>query len=159
MRKMIWIGMLTLAVIACGTGADMMGEIMDSGVPDAGAQPTPKPVGKFVGYSSEAHRLNPQNMGGQFNIYAACQADFGATARICTVTDVLGTLDLPAPPPEGDGQNVLSGAWLIANNLDGVPLCWNEGASSITAPYITQQGGFQSDSCTRLRVLACCTVE
>jgi hypothetical protein len=30
---------LVVVAVACGTGADMMGEIMDSGVPDAGAQP------------------------------------------------------------------------------------------------------------------------
>ena len=39
MRKLISIGVLTVAVIACSAGLDTMGEIMDAGIPDAGAQP------------------------------------------------------------------------------------------------------------------------
>ena len=39
MRKLGLVFGLTVVAIACATGADMMGEIMDSGVPDAGAQP------------------------------------------------------------------------------------------------------------------------
>jgi len=38
MRKLGLMVALTLAAIACSTGADMVGEMMDSGVPDAGAQ-------------------------------------------------------------------------------------------------------------------------
>jgi hypothetical protein len=32
---------LTVIAVACGTAGDMVGEMMDSGVPDAGAQDTP----------------------------------------------------------------------------------------------------------------------
>lgn len=39
MRKLILIGAATVAAVACSSGADMIGEILDSGVPDAGAQP------------------------------------------------------------------------------------------------------------------------
>ena len=41
MKKLGWITVLALAAIACSSGADMIGEMMDSGVPDAGAQDTP----------------------------------------------------------------------------------------------------------------------
>jgi hypothetical protein len=53
MRKLILMVGLIVVGIACG---DAVGEMMDSGVPDAGAQPTPTPVGKFVGYTSEGVR-------------------------------------------------------------------------------------------------------
>ena len=152
--------MFAMAVIACSSGADMMSELMDSGVPDAGAQPTPKPVGQFVGYTTEGYFLTPrEGEGGLFNTYAACQADFGSKARICTVTDVLGTLELPAPPPGGDLENnTESGAWLIANNLDQVPSCW--ASDSGTASVLDPLGGiFSSAFCGSRRVLACCTVE
>jgi len=39
MKKLGWATVLALVVIACSTGADVVGEILDSGVPDAGAQP------------------------------------------------------------------------------------------------------------------------
>ncbi len=38
MRKPILMVVLVVVAVACGTGADMMGEILDAGVPDAGAQ-------------------------------------------------------------------------------------------------------------------------
>ena len=161
MRKFMVMAGLVVVAVACSSGADMIGEMLDAGVPDAGAQPTPRPVGKFVGYTSEAYTLDPFSdpSGGIFNTYAACQADFGDSARICTSTDVLGTLDLPAAPPEGDdGQNIQPGAWLIANNLDGVSMCWSGGSGSgRNAPHITPRGGIVSADCRILRVLACCT--
>ncbi len=39
MQRLGWMVALVVIAVACGSGADMMGEIMDSGVPDAGAQP------------------------------------------------------------------------------------------------------------------------
>ena len=39
MRKLILTGALALAALACSSGADIIGEMLDSGVPDAGAQP------------------------------------------------------------------------------------------------------------------------
>ncbi len=39
MRKLVWIVGLTAVAVACGTAGDMVGEMLDSGVPDAGAQP------------------------------------------------------------------------------------------------------------------------
>ena len=39
MQRLGWMVALTVVAVACGTAGDMMGEIMDSGVPDAGAQP------------------------------------------------------------------------------------------------------------------------
>jgi hypothetical protein len=38
MKKLGWMVALVVIAVACGTGADMMGEILDSGVPDADAQ-------------------------------------------------------------------------------------------------------------------------
>ena len=164
MRKFMVMAGLVAVAIACATGADMAG---DSGLPDAGAQPTPKPGGKFVGYTSEAHSLSPfDEGGGLFNIYAACQSDFGTTARICTVTDVLGTPDLPAPPPgksiavahPANPPPVAEGAWLIANNLDRTPGCWGGVGGGPTAYLLTGQGSIvPNQSCSLRRVLACCT--
>ena len=39
MQRLGWMVALVVIAVACSTGVDMMGEIMDSGVPDAGAQP------------------------------------------------------------------------------------------------------------------------
>jgi hypothetical protein len=163
MRKLGTMVGLALVAIACATGGDMVDEMLDSGVPDAGAQPTPKPVGKFVGYTSEGYSLYPSDgEGGLFNTYAACQTDFGNNARICTVTDVLGTIELPAPPPaDYDSDTATSGgAWLIANNLDEVPSCWRGSSSSDSAPVLQASGQINfDDGCGTRRVLACCTVE
>ena len=38
MQRLGWMVVLAAVAVACGTGADMVGEMMDSGVPDAGAQ-------------------------------------------------------------------------------------------------------------------------
>ena len=160
MRKwIVGVGLVVVAV-ACGTGADMVGEMLDGGVPDAGAQPTPTPVGKFVGYTSQGYRLSVVNPGegGLFNTYAACQSDFGATARICTVAEVLGTVDLPAPPPERDPDTPGSGdgAWM-AQTLDQTPSCF--ASSSGSAPYLLPDGRIIGGAgCGEVRVLACCTV-
>lgn len=157
MKKLILVGGLVVVAIACSSGADMLGEILDSGVPDAGAQPGTS--GKFVGYTSEAYRLSTnsslEGVGGLFNTYAACRSDFGATARVCTVTEVLGTADLPPPPPAGDGNTVTDGAWMLAT-LDQAPSCWQ--SSGGNAPVILPNGEFYTDTnCDRWRVLACCT--
>jgi hypothetical protein len=39
MRKLFWMVGLVVVAVACGTAGDMVGEMLDSGVPDAGAQP------------------------------------------------------------------------------------------------------------------------
>jgi hypothetical protein len=39
MQRLGWMVGLTVIAVACGTAGDMAGEILDSGVPDAGAQP------------------------------------------------------------------------------------------------------------------------
>ena len=39
MQRLGWMMALVVAAIACSTGADMVGEMLDAGVPDAGAQP------------------------------------------------------------------------------------------------------------------------
>ncbi len=155
MRKLILMVGLIVVGIACG---DAVGEMMDSGVPDAGAQPTPTPVGKFVGYTSEGYPLSATGggLGGLFNTYAACRSDFGATARICTVAEVLGTVDLPAPPPGSDGVSTQTGAWML-ERLDGIPSCWGP-AGTRSAPYILPVGQILSTSCGNVRVLACCAV-
>jgi hypothetical protein len=51
MRKLVLVGGLVVVAFACGTGADMVGEILDSGVPDAGAQDTPASCNKGEGSS------------------------------------------------------------------------------------------------------------
>jgi len=38
MQRLILIGAIAAVAFACGTGADMIGEMLDAGVPDAGAQ-------------------------------------------------------------------------------------------------------------------------
>jgi hypothetical protein len=136
----------------------MINEILDSGVPDAGAQPTPIPTGKFLGYTSGAYPLAVgDGLGGIFNTYAACQSDFGETARICAIDEVLGTAGLPAAPPEEDG-GTRAGAWLLDSSTT-VSGCWWVGRINPGAPFMTPQGGFDISSCADRRVLACCTVD
>jgi hypothetical protein len=167
MRKLVLMVGLVVVAIACATGADMVGEMMDSGVPDAGAQPG-TPVGEFVGYTSEAHTLGRRtvptsgaNVGGLFDSYAACQADFGASARICTTAEVLGTANLPAAPPVGGpgsgSDDPAEGGWVV-ETLAAVPACWGEDPYNTNGPYLTPRGTFASGRCIVLRVLACCTV-
>ncbi len=157
MRKLFLMVGIVVVAIACSSAGDMIGEILDSGVPDAGAQPTP--AGKFVGYTSEGYRLRPSEPGegGLFNTYAACQLDFGASARICTVPEILATLNLPAPPPVSDGVSTFDGAWVVAT-LDQWPSCFGVGSND-SGPILRPDGALQStDRCGDLRVLACCTV-
>jgi hypothetical protein len=156
MRKLFWMVGLVVVAVACGTAGDMVGEMLDSGVPDAGAQPTPTPVAKFVGYTAEAHPLGrtQEDKGGLFDSYAACRADFGATARICTTAEVLGTADLPAPPPAGSGAT--EGAWFV-ETLNTVPRCWGQDPYNTDSGYLTPSGTFDGGRCYNLRVLACCT--
>ena len=162
MRKVGLVVGLTLAAIACATGADMVSEMMDSGVPDAGAQPGVD--GKFVGYTEEAYSLSPRQdpdtgsdeyvEGGLFFTYAACQSDFGSSARICTVAEVLTTVSLPSPPPEREGDVAESGAWLV-EDLDVVPSCWGGSGSGL---YLSPTGVVDgSSSCSYRRRIACCT--
>ena len=157
MKKLILVVGLVAAAVACGTGADMMGEILDSGVPDAGAQVPGVTTAKFVGYSAGAHQLAPQGrLGGLFNTYAVCQADFGAKARICTIGEVHSTLDLPAPPP-GATDGAQAGAY-VAETLP--PSCWNYDSTNRRGTYVTPDGWVRGGAdCLERRVLACCAFD
>ena len=53
---------LTLIAIACASGADMMGEVLDSGVPDAGAQPGTGEGMRFFGSSTEMVVPKPRGL-------------------------------------------------------------------------------------------------
>jgi hypothetical protein len=149
MKKLGWMVALVVVAVACGSGADMMGEIMDSGVPDAGAQPGTE--GTFVGYSSERLSLSR----GLFAVYAACQADFGASSRICTEAEVLGTLNLPGLPSL-DPNSSNGSAWAV-ETLAVAPSCFRS-VSGSSGTYLGTNGLWASAPCHHERVLACCTV-
>ncbi len=76
MRKLILMVGLVVVAIACGTGADMMGEIMDSGVPDAGAQPGALRVECDIpeGGNSKVALVAASELPGVFNAYLCTEA-------------------------------------------------------------------------------------
>jgi hypothetical protein len=90
MRKLVLTGGLVVVAFACGTGADMMGEILDSGVPDAGAQDTPATCNKGEGSSRWAEF--PMSNPGQTEItvcYAARPENPPGPARKANCTRVI----------------------------------------------------------------------
>ena len=126
MRKLVLIGAIAAVAFACGTGADMVGEILDAGVPDAGAQPGDGTSMQYVGNSTRTfsgRTAYTDGVGvdqvtvqeGRLEYYQACQEDYGPGHRMCTrdeiifdracrqVVDgkrVLGVV--PGKPPGGD---------------------------------------------------------
>jgi hypothetical protein len=147
MKKLGWMVALVVIAVACGSGADMMGEIMDSGVPDAGAQPGTGEGMKLVGYTSEALQGNA----GIFELYAACQSDFGAGHRVCTEEEVVYTTALPAPPTNPAGAEP-GPAWLLRSNA-GLSSCLR---SNDSGPTLTGGGTFSSALCGNFFRAACC---
>ena len=114
MRKFGLMVAVALAAVACATGADMVVEMMDSGVPDAGAQPGTPGDGssmRYVGNSERRFRganraqdadgnLVRDERGqripvGIFELYEACQDTFGAGHRTCTRDEILFTTRIP----------------------------------------------------------------
>jgi len=93
---------LVVVAVACGTAGDMVGEILDSGVPDAGAQPGDGSSMQYVGNSAEAFQWrdsyvveNETIKQGIFTYYAACQDTFGPGHRMCTGDEILYTTKIP----------------------------------------------------------------
>jgi hypothetical protein len=93
MKKVILMGALAVVAIACGSAGEMIGEMLDSGVPDAGAQPGelmvqcdvvdgnfafaevagPELPGPFIAYlCTEAEGGIPNTGGGGENETATC---------------------------------------------------------------------------------------
>jgi hypothetical protein len=151
MRKFGLMVGLALFAIACATGADMVGEMMDSGVPDAGAQPGTGEGMKLVGNSTQT--VTPSE--GLFGIYAACQQTFGAGHRMCTLAEILNTADMPT---------LAAGLSIYQSNL-GVLECggWSQtrtGTSpnvrSLYAPAVDESGKFDQAYCGEAFAVACC---
>jgi hypothetical protein len=63
MQRLGWMVGLTVIAVACGTAGDMAGEMLDSGVPDAGAQPGDCPC--EVGPQGEPGEQGPQGEPGE----------------------------------------------------------------------------------------------
>jgi hypothetical protein len=138
---------LTVAAIACATGADMMGEILDSGVPDAGAEtPGDGTSMQYVGNSTKEFRGDGRDPAdvvlerGFFVGYAACQETFGPGHRTCTQQEILFTTKIP-PPDERT-------AWY------GVP---RPGCDSANIRATVDTAGiFSRDRCAAELTIACC---
>ncbi len=153
MRRVGTIIGLVLVAVACGSGADMMGEILDSGVPDAAAQPCTGESMKFVGSSSG--KVVPAN--GLFATYAACQQTFGAGHRMCTLAEILNTADMPM---------LATGPSIYQADLNSLPCAgWSEtraGTSpnftSLYAPSVDELGKFAPKAayCGNETTVACC---
>jgi len=147
MKKLILMVGLVVVAFACGTGADMMGEIMDSGVPDAGAQPGTGDGMQFVGVSTEAVPAT----GGIFPMYAACNATFGSDHRMCTLAEILNT---PKPPTLLEGQS-----W-YQQDLNSTPCNGYSYAGTNTnplnAPSVNEVGKVYSSRCSNNFTIACC---
>jgi len=138
---------LVVVAVACGTAGDMVGEILDSGVPDAGAQPGTGEGMSFVGVSTEAVRATD----GVFPMYAACRAAFGADHRMCTQAEILNTANLPTLP---EGQS-----WYM-QDLNSTPCGGYARAgtspSFLRLPTVDEVGRLVSQVCSGTHTVACC---
>ena len=105
MRRFIVMVGLVVVGVACGSGADMLGEILDSGVPDAGADPGDGTSMQYVGNSDDTFsgrsagyyddENNVERPEGIFDYYAACQSTFGPGHRMCTLNEIIFTTKIP----------------------------------------------------------------
>jgi hypothetical protein len=150
MKKLGTMVGLALVAIACAGGADMMGEVLDSGVPDAGAQPGDGADMKFVGVTSASFRAYD----GIFPMYTGCVADFGAGHRVCTQAEILNT----TPPPTLPGEN--ERFWFQAD-LTSSPPCggWASNGTSpnfLRAPTVNQAGQLAAQTCSNELPATCC---
>jgi hypothetical protein len=137
---------LAVVAIACATGADMMGEIMDSGVPDAGAEtPGDGTSMQYVGNTSQTFLGDV----GLYPAYAACQSDYGAGNRICTADEIKFTTKLPQ----------LTGGEVAWYSLEGCS-DWTSASSGVNGLLVNSKGnvtGSTGDSrCFQLHPFACC---
>jgi hypothetical protein len=145
MRKLILMAGLIVVGIACG---DAVGEMLDSGVPDAGAQPGDGSSMQYVGNSTKEFRGDGRELvdgslieRGFFVEYAACQETFGPGHRTCTHQEILFTTKIP-PPDERK-------AWY------GVPSAGCDSSGSNRATVDTA-GIFSADRCDAELTIACC---
>jgi len=100
MRKLILMAGLIVVGIACG---DAVGEMLDSGVPDAGAEmPGDGSSMRYVGNSTQTFQgTDAITVDGQrvpqgiYTYYAACQETFGPGHRMCTAEEIIFTTKIP----------------------------------------------------------------
>ena len=141
---------LIVVGIACG---DAVSEMLDSGVPDAGAEtPGDGSSMQYVGNSDETFDSrysidDPDSpgsriSGGFYVTYAACQKKFGPGHRTCTHDEILFTTNLP---PQDDDRE----AWY---GVGPAPTCSND--SRVT---VDTAGLFGSERCGSTDLpIACC---
>jgi hypothetical protein len=139
MRKLILAVGLIVVGIACG---DAVGEILDSGVPDAGAEtPGDGSSMQYVGNTSQTF----QGGVGLYPAYAACQSDYGPGHRICTSDEIKFTTKLPQLTEDAQ-------AWYTLEGCNG----WASSSSSTNGSIVSGTGTFSSGNCQVTRPFACC---
>ena len=135
MKKLILMAGLIVVGIACG---DAVGEMLDSGVPDAGAEmPGDGSSMQYVGNSTEA--FNGQQ--GIYTYYAACQTTFGQGHRMCTGDEIIYTVKIP--------QLSEGYAWYE-------PAAGCSGSSPSTHPVVNEVGTTAINNCGSSLPVACC---
>jgi hypothetical protein len=148
MKKLILVVGLTAVAIACGSAADMMGEIMDAGVPDAGADPGDGSTMKFVGASTGTATCT----NGLFALYAACQETYGADHRMCTLAEIMNTANMP---------NLAEGTSWYAATLTSLPCTGysqnRSGTTTLRAPTVNELVQLSGQAaCGSEMPVACC---
>jgi len=138
---------LVVIAVACGTAGDMVGEILDSGVPDAGAEmPGDGSSMQYVGNSTKTFQgtdtIDNGNVNqGIYTYYAACQETFGSGHRMCTAEEIIFTTKIP--------QLSEGFAW-----YDPLAKC----STTDRRSAVNEVGTFSSERCgfSYLRPIACC---
>jgi len=145
MRKLILMVGLVFVGIACG---DAVSEMLDAGVPDAGAEtPGDGTSMQYVGNSTQTFRGSQYERDedgqriwenqdyvptGNFPLYAACQETFGPGHRICTSAEIQFTTKIP---------NIEGRAWYgIGSNCPS--------GSGTSRSAVTDTGGFKAVPCS-----------
>ena len=148
MRKVGLVFALVVVVFACSSGSDMLGEILDSGVPDAGAEsPGDGTSMQYLGNSTKTfigeRLLRDENNNevrdeygiqvktGIFEYYAACQETFGPGTRTCTEDEIRFTTKIP---------QVEGYAWY------GIDAACSDNTNR--RPAVTSTGGFTTVPCS-----------
>jgi len=145
MRKLILMVALVFVGIACG---DAVSEMLDAGVPDAGAEtPGDGSSMQYVGNSAETFRASQYERNelgnpiyennkaidtGLFPLYAACQETFGPGHRTCTRAEIEFTTKIP---------NVEGRAWYGIGSNCGV------GSGGGYRGAVTASGAFVTLDC------------
>ena len=116
----------------------MIGEMMDSGVPDAGAEmPGDGSSMQYVGNSAETF-IGQQ---GIYTFYAACQTTFGPGHRMCTGDEIIFTTKIP--------QLSEGFAWYE-------PSAQCSGGSGSARQAVNQVGTTATNNCGSSLPVACC---